>query len=89
MSNKAYYTHCTEYESGWGCRPDGYIIALDRAVLEAKCASVNATRGHEYSRTGDIHLCMISDEGKAKIEADPAVGIIWTGNNKKEYILEG
>ena len=88
MSNKAYYTECTEIESGWGCRPDGYIIALDRDVLKAQCDVTNATRGHEVTRTGDIHLCMITDEGKAKIEAS-ATGFIWTGNNKKEYILEG
>lgn len=88
MSNKAYYTECTEYESGWGCRPDGYMITLDRDVLKAQCAITNATRGHEVTRTGDIHLCMITDEGKAEIEASKGQ-LIWTWSNKKEYILEG
>jgi hypothetical protein len=51
MTNVAYYTTVNEYESGWGCRPDGHIVCLNREHLQKKCQEVNAYKGQEFSRT--------------------------------------
>lgn len=85
--NVAYYAHVIEYESGWGSRPDGHLVALDKESFNTKAKEINSQRGEEYSRVGsDPKLCLITDEMKEKLEK---FGVIWTGNNKKDWIVEG
>lgn len=31
---KIYISYCTEYEAGWGQRPDGFILADDLAIIQ-------------------------------------------------------
>lgn len=40
MKNQIYISYCTEYEAGWGQRPDGFLItesldAMDRKIKES------------------------------------------------------
>ena len=40
MKNQIYISYCTEYEAGWGQRPDGFLItesldAMNRKIKES------------------------------------------------------
>lgn len=85
IQNVGYIIHVTEYESGWGCRPDGYLISLDLVALENKCRQVNDSKGHEFSRADfkDKKMVQLKPEVVAKL-ADGVV--LWTGNNLKDYV---
>lgn len=63
-----YIASVTEYESGWGQRPDGYIVCLD------KQSGINfATRengkvwcsgdGSEFSIANDFKICILTEMG--------------------------
>jgi len=88
MTNIAYYMECTEYEAGWGCRPDGYIVALSKDVLIDKELSLRLNRNYqEFTDCGAIKLCLITDEMLDKIKASP-YNFVWT-NNSKSWCVEG
>lgn len=88
MTNVAYYVDVTEYEFGWGCRPDGYIVCLNREHLQKKCQDVNSHKGEEFSRTGDIKLCIVTEQMYDKlVKNENGYGWIWT-NNSKEWLKE-
>ncbi len=89
MSNVAYYVTVTEYESGWGCRPDGYIVCLNKKFLMAVCDKVNAQKGEEFSRTDNPKLCLVTEEMYSKlIKNENESGYVWT-NNSKDWLVEG
>jgi hypothetical protein len=83
-----YYSVATEYESGWGSRPDGVIIALDKEVLLAKIAEVNKQQGHEFSRCEQPKLCIITEEMANKIKNNKDYGFLWTNENSKHWLIE-
>lgn len=83
MSNVAYYVTVTEYESGWGCRPDGYIVCLNKEFLIKVCEKVNSQQGQEYSRTDKPKLCLIDEDMYQQlIKNKHGSGYVWTGNSK-------
>lgn len=43
-----YISYCTEYEAGWGQRPDGFVLADDLAVLENYVAEENKGGSRDY-----------------------------------------
>jgi hypothetical protein len=83
-----YYSIATEYESGWGNRPDGVIIALDKDILLAKIAQVNSEQGQEFSRCEPPKLCIITDEMAIKIKNNKDYGFLWTKENSKNWLIE-
>lgn len=54
----------TEYESGWGSRPDGYIYSLEKFLLQEAVKSAEQAGDHlEYSRAdGDVEVVVITAE---------------------------
>ena len=63
-----YVAAVTEYESGWGQRPDGHIVCLDKnkgiefATREnGKVWSMDD--GPEFSIAGDFKLCVLTETG--------------------------
>ncbi|WOZ57561.1 hypothetical protein [Pseudomonas phage vB_PseuGesM_254] len=85
IKNVGYVIHVTEFESGWGSRPDGYFISLDLVALENKCRQVNDSKGSEFSRADfkDKKMVQLNQETVDKL-TDGVV--LWTGNNLKNYV---
>jgi hypothetical protein len=75
---KGYYSTVTEYESGWGCRPDGYIIALTKEAFRDKKERIENLGDHrEYSRVDDDpKLCILTEDGYNTIK-DVHGGVTW------------
>jgi hypothetical protein len=83
MDNVVYACAVTEYEARWGNRPDGYLLALDQAAMDAKSAEINGHQGHEFSRTETVKLVMVTPECYAKVKASPN-GWLWLHENRTE-----
>ena len=64
MTNVAYYSACTEYEAGWGVRPDGYIVCLNKEFLQKKVEELNnrPRSVHGYDTYDKPKLCIIKEE---------------------------
>lgn len=86
MSYIAYYSVATEYESGWGCRPDGYLVCLNKDYLQEKINKVNSYQGQEFTRCEEPKLCLINEEMYAQLVKNE--GFVWTGN-KTDWKVEG
>lgn len=55
----------TEYESGWGTRPDGYIFALDKTLLLQTASQMharNTSLGGERVDINNIDVVVITPE---------------------------
>lgn len=86
--NTVYFCAVTEYESGWGNRPDGYLIAVDRPSIEKKAEKINAHTGAEFSRTEEIRIGIVTDECYARVKNDPS-GCIWNlRNDSKDWLVD-
>lgn len=85
--NVAYFNSVTERESGWGSRPDGYLVAKTKEQFVTKAAKIKAAGSYqEFSSVdGEPRLCLITDEMAAKLEAAEE-GAIWT--NDKSWFIE-
>lgn len=81
-----------EIELGWGDRPDGAVVVLDKEIGEnfvKTCDSFNrAVYPKEWSEAGDFKLCRISDKAKEDIEASEK-GVMWVRPREiDDYVLE-
>lgn len=45
---KVWISYCTEYESGWGQRPDGFIMSDDREAMVNYINTTGNTGSHDY-----------------------------------------
>lgn len=74
----------TEYERGFGTRPDGTTLHLSRARAEAYCADYwkktkerqGPVAPHEYSAPGDLQLIEVSGDLYDKVQSAEN-GVIW------------
>lgn len=82
-----YCSSVTEYEAGWGSRPDGYVIAFDKEKLQIRINEINSQRGSEYCRCDKITLCILSPLAADQILAADS-GTVWTSRSVKDLILE-
>lgn len=82
-----YCSAATEYEAGWGNRPDGYVIAFDKEKLQKRIDEINSQKGEEFSRCDSIKLCILSPLAADQVLAAHN-GTIWIGRNVKDLILE-
>lgn len=80
--NVAFYSGVTEYESGMGNRPDGYLVAKTEEQFNAKAIEIRA--GGSYSEfsavNGEPVLCLVTDDMEAQLIAKGAIwldGIDW------------
>lgn len=83
--NVAYYSGVTEYESGWGNRPDGYVVAKTKELFNAKAAEIKASGSYaEFSSVnGPATLCLVTDDMAKTLEAN---GAVWL--NGKDWFVE-
>lgn len=82
-----YVASVTEYESGWGQRPDGYIVCLDKnngiefATKEnGKVWSMDD--GSEFSIAGDFKLCILTEIGYDKLIEREDHQRLWIQNSE-------
>lgn len=87
---KGYIVSVTEYESGWGCRPDGYLICMNK---DKGLAFSKKSNGHicgdytEFSTVdGSFELCIINEKAKQMIE-ESKHGVIWV-NKYTDFVIE-
>lgn len=85
--NIAYYSSVTEYESGWGNRPDGYLVAIDKESFLSRAKLIESQGdSQEFSRIDhEPKLCLVTDEMYAQLKE---VSTVWT-SNKRDWLIEG
>ena len=89
-----YVASVTEYESGWGQRPDGYIICLDKnkgiefATREnGKVWSMDD--GSEFSVANDFKLCVLTETGYDELIEREDHQRLWIQNSEfNKFIKE-
>ncbi len=83
-----YAAHVTEFEPGWGTRPDGYIIAKSEADVRAKglqMQEIAKTSKHGYEYIGEIFKF---EPTQKAIDELTDRDYIWTGRNFTEWGTE-
>lgn len=87
MSTVGYVAHVIEFERGWGTRPDGYIVCLNKELGKRHATKSN---GHVcgdaecFSTAGEFKLCVINESVVSELQA---VGAVWT-DDVKSYVIE-
>lgn len=69
MKHQVYISHCTEFELGWGQRPDGFLITESLEVMNEKIKESDEMGSPEYFWRYDTPtLVYCDDETYAKIK---------------------
>lgn len=69
--NIVYRCVWTEYEKGWGSRPDGVTYALTEEQLKTEIKRQEDCGDYEcFSRASEISQALVNDELLAKIKAN-------------------
>ncbi|QAY01381.1 hypothetical protein ZPAH1_orf00367 [Aeromonas phage ZPAH1] len=88
-----YVADVTEYERGWGCRPDGFIVCLEKQkgieMATRDQGHVWSTEnGSEFSSAGDFKMVALTEEGYMDLK-DREHGRAWQPNNMlKKYVKD-
>lgn len=89
MSDKkftAWFSGVTEFERGWGNRPDGYLVAKNLPSFRARAAQIDAQQGDEFSRVnGEARACYVTEEMHKKLLASPTL-TVWTGRETSWHL---
>lgn len=89
MDNVVYAASVTEYESGWGQRSDGYLLAMNKPSFDEFAKYINSGGSHGcFSKVGEPRLIAVTSDmyEKIKISDDKAV---WTSEKEKNWYVEG
>jgi hypothetical protein len=87
MPNAAYFCKVTEHESGWGSRPDGYLIALSREAFEAKAREIDSQMGPEFSRTEKPRIGFVTDALNERLKSAP-LNCLWVSENPGQWLVD-
>lgn len=81
----AYFSRVTEYEAGWGNRPDGFLIAKTEALFTERAKSIKAAGTYAEFSSVDHgpKLCKVTEEMHKQLEVK---GTVWT--NDKSWFVE-
>lgn len=86
LLNALYICSVTEYEAGWGQRPDGVVAAITKEALEAKQQQITAGDDYEqFWRCGAYRIAFVTEEFYDKVNASDAKAI-WT--NETSWIVD-
>lgn len=78
MMPALYCGQVTEYELGWGSRPDGWLVATTRSGYEAKQQEIHDQGDYElFYRASSPTLVHVTDEFFAKVAATEGQAM-WT-----------
>ena len=87
--NKLYISYCTEYEAGWGQRPDGLMLSLDLNIIEKKILEQHDECSYElfwrYSQPEEIYC---DDETFNGIKDKMSEGILFQDKLEKDKFLK-
>jgi hypothetical protein len=65
---KLYISYCTEYEKGWGSKPDGIMLAVDQNIMLAEIEKQHKEGDYEiYWRYTDPIEVYTDDENYNKL----------------------
>lgn len=84
-----YYARVIEYELGWGSRPDGFIITLDKTSGDAFASEIESTGNYQsFVRKDTNWKTGLLDEGCYFHEdmKESEHKSLWIGNNIDEYL---
>lgn len=87
-----YFSLIREIEIGWGDRPDGCVLCLEKekgvSFVETSDAFNHIKYPKEFSVAGDFKFCRLSEKAKEEIEKS-TTGTIWIRpRDIDDYILE-
>lgn len=88
MKNVVYCAAVTEYESGWGNRPDGVLIGISKEAFDAKAKEINSHKGEEFSRTETVFLTIVTDECYKALLASEN-GTLWLSQSQAKNQVVG
>lgn len=76
----------TEYEAGWGGRPDGYLVALNLEALANKRDDIlkrnSANYGSSINGVMSAQQKFMAPEAAAEIKLSDATPAVWADNPK-------
>ena len=79
-----YISYCTEYEAGWGQRPDGFAMTEDKETMEEFIKTKGNTGGRDYFwRYDEPTMVRCDDEQYDVIKAKMSEGIAHFHNSDK------
>lgn len=84
MAIVAYVVPVREIELGWGDRPDGYLLGIEKDNIQDFVNKSEAFKkdSKEYSEVvGSPRLCQITEETSKRL-SESETGAIWLMNNK-------
>jgi len=81
-----YAAYVTEWESGWGTRPDGIVLGkTEKAVAECGKQMIERRSPHGYEYIGEIFAVKANEEG-IKLLTDKTVDeFVWVPGGVKKY----
>lgn len=83
-----FIAYCTEYEAGWGQRPDGFMIGKSKEAMLPKIEESNKMGSYEYFwRYSEPKEVYCEDETYALIEKRMNGGDVATFDDKEEKNL--
>lgn len=81
MKPALYVCAVTEYEAGWGARPDGYLAAIGREALDRKILAISAGGSYEcFNRCETARVAFVTQEFYDKVAATEEQAL-WTSTN--------
>jgi hypothetical protein len=86
---KVYVSYCTEYEAGWGQRPDGVMIGTSLKVLTAEVKRRNAIKDNPsyFWRYTEPIECQCNYQNLKKIKEKKDIkDVAHFGNNYKQEL---
>lgn len=86
MKRVAYVVEVREIELGWGDRPDGFILGVEKVDIDKFVASSRAFRkeNREYSElVGSVKMCEITEDTEQALIKSKE-NVLWL-INKKEF----
>lgn len=73
---QVYLTYCTEYEAGWGQRPDGIALCEDLEKLKTFIKDHSTGSPDYYWRYSDPSIVFTDAKNWKKLSANSKTGIV-------------
>lgn len=78
----------TEYEAGWGQRPDGAVVSKDKNAVIKTIASMESAGSREYFvRCGKPYEAIMTDEGVQLLNKSTASPKVMRFNNTQTHCI--
>lgn len=84
MENIVYASNVTEYESGYGQRNEGFLLAINEREYESGTKIVNTGSYDCYSRAGERKLVKVTPEMYMRIKK---AGYLWIDDKKESWYV--